>query len=856
MLTLPAYRYGLAIVGVAAAMGLRLALEVLLGSSLPPYITFYLMVGVVVIVAGLGPGLLATTISAFTVIYWILPPIGHLTIDSPIDQVKTAVFLVFGLVVSVIAEIYQRKRYKANIPEREALLRSSQKALRESEERFQVMVNSMPQLGWVARSDGYITWYNERWYEYTGTTPEQMEGWGWQIVHDTLELPKVLDRWKTSIATGNPFEMTFPLRGADGNFRLFLTRVFPLKDAAGCVMQWFGTNTDVEEQSRAEMLLRESEARYRSLIEQATDGIFLANSQGHYIDVNSEGCKMLGYSREEVLNLTLADVLDPAEIPLLGPTVARLAEGELVVSEWQFLRKDGSVFFGEVRGRQLTNGNLQGILIDITERKKAEMLLAESEKQHRTLFENMLDGYAHCRILLEQGVPQDFIYLNVNKQFEKLTGLKNVIGKRVSEVTPGIRDSNPELFEIYGRVALTGKPEKFETYLTSLEIWFSITVYSNAKEEVVAVLQDITESKKTEQEMIILNNLLTHEVDKRTSELSALTAHVQEVAEIERANLARELHDELGSTLVGISMEVGRLRGKTYDNEHLQDLAVIKDLVSNAAEIKRRVVSQLYPTILDTYGFVAAVKWLIQEYRTHSGIVVELILPKEDVVMEQTFAMAAYRITQECLTNIAKHAGASMVHVEVKSCDSFLDLTLHDNGKGFSGGTKIGGHGIFGMIERARYLGGSMEVGSEEGRGTTAHLRIPMAAAKPKNRKRVLVVDDHAIVRNALRQLLEGESGGDFSVEGEAADGKDAVKMAIEAEWDIMLLDISLPKKNGLKVLEEIMAVKSNLPVIMLSSHAKDEYGEIALSKGAACYIEKGETSKLVEAMRRATLIQ
>jgi DNA-binding NarL/FixJ family response regulator len=95
----------------------------------------------------------------------------------------------------------------------------------------------------------------------------------------------------------------------------------------------------------------------------------------------------------------------------------------------------------------------------------------------------------------------------------------------------------------------------------------------------------------------------------------------------------------------------------------------------------------------------------------------------------------------------------------------------------------------------------------------------------------------------------------DFAVEGEAADGKEAVELAVGGEWDVMLLDISMPKKSGMKVLEEIMAVKSDLPIIMLSSHAQSEYGEMAIEKGAACYIEKGETDKLIEAMRRATLL-
>jgi PAS domain S-box-containing protein len=131
-------------------------------------------------------------------------------------------------------------------------------ALRESEERFRSLANAMPQLAWIARPDGHLFWYNQRWYEYTDTRPEQMEGWGWQSVHDPVELPKVLERWKASIATGEPFEMTFPLRGADGVFRMFLTRGYPLRDAAGRVTQWFGTNTDVTELKRAEAAVEAS----------------------------------------------------------------------------------------------------------------------------------------------------------------------------------------------------------------------------------------------------------------------------------------------------------------------------------------------------------------------------------------------------------------------------------------------------------------------------------------------------------------------------------------------------------------------------------------------------------------------
>jgi PAS domain S-box-containing protein len=108
----------------------------------------------------------------------------------------------------------------------------------------------------MANADGWIFWYNQRWYEYTGTTPELMEGWGWQSVHDPQTLQKVVERWKSSIASGDPFDMVFPLRGADGVFHPFLTRVMPVRDHDGKVVRWFGTNTDISEQYRTEAALR------------------------------------------------------------------------------------------------------------------------------------------------------------------------------------------------------------------------------------------------------------------------------------------------------------------------------------------------------------------------------------------------------------------------------------------------------------------------------------------------------------------------------------------------------------------------------------------------------------------------
>jgi PAS domain S-box-containing protein len=123
--------------------------------------------------------------------------------------------------------------------------RKREQAVRETEEKLLLFADTIPQLAWMANPDGWIFWYNKRWYEYTGTTSEQMQGWGWKSVHDPAALPEVMLRWPESLARGKPFEMVFPLKGADGRFRTFLTRAVPYRDAAGDIKLWFGTNTEI-----------------------------------------------------------------------------------------------------------------------------------------------------------------------------------------------------------------------------------------------------------------------------------------------------------------------------------------------------------------------------------------------------------------------------------------------------------------------------------------------------------------------------------------------------------------------------------------------------------------------------------
>jgi PAS domain S-box-containing protein len=286
----------------------------------------------------------------------------------------------------------------------------------ESEQQFRTLADAIPQLAWMARADGWIYWYNRRWYEYTGTTHEQMEGWGWESVHAPDTLAEVLKRWRKCIATGEPFDMVFPLRGADGIFRQFLTRVEPLKNSEGRVVRWFGTNTDVDELKRTEEKLRESEERYRGIFEHAGTGIAITDLEGRFQSCNPAYTAMLGYTEEELRALVFADLVDPQD------REANLAESRRLLAEDipsfeivnRYIRKDGAPlwvhkhisFLRDADGRPV---QIIALVTDVTARKLHEehIRLLMRELNHRA--KNMLsvvDAIAHQTAARS---PEDFV---------------------------------------------------------------------------------------------------------------------------------------------------------------------------------------------------------------------------------------------------------------------------------------------------------------------------------------------------------------------------------------------------------------------------------------------------------------
>ncbi|MBA3657028.1 MAG: PAS domain-containing sensor histidine kinase [Gemmatimonadaceae bacterium] len=195
-----------------------------------------------------------------------------------------------------------------------------------SEEQFRTALNALPTLAWMANADGWIFWYNNQWYEYTGTTPADMEGWGWQSVHDAEILPSVLEKWAESISSGAPFEMEFPLRSAEGEFRWFLTRVSPLRDSNGIIQRWVGSNTDVHlqrEAAEASRAANQAKADFLAAMSHetrqpinATLGFLDVLELGLYGTLNDQQLKGLGRIRtnQEQLLTVITDILSFARL--------------------------------------------------------------------------------------------------------------------------------------------------------------------------------------------------------------------------------------------------------------------------------------------------------------------------------------------------------------------------------------------------------------------------------------------------------------------------------------------------------------------------------------------------------------
>ncbi len=257
----------------------------------------------------------------------------------------------------------------------------SAQALQEREELFSTLADTIPQLAWMANSDGSIEWYNQRWYQYTGCTPEDMQRQGWQAVHDPAEVPRIAARFKTACASGEPWEDTFPLRRHDGVMRWHLSRALPIHNAQARVVRWFGTNTDITELRESEAALRESETRFQTALHAVSDIFWTNNSVGEMFGVQPGWAAYTGQSFDEYQKFGWANAVHPDDAqPTIDEWSRCVAEARMFICEHRVRRHDGVYRHFSIRALPVLkpDGSIRewvGVHTDITRRHEAEQTL-------------------------------------------------------------------------------------------------------------------------------------------------------------------------------------------------------------------------------------------------------------------------------------------------------------------------------------------------------------------------------------------------------------------------------------------------------------------------------------------------
>ena len=274
-----------------------------------------------------------------------------------------------GHVIVMWQDITERKRT-------ENALQDSLAKVAETQRQFRLMIEWMPQLAWWAKPDGFIDYYNPRWYAYTGTTETDMEGWGWQSVHDPALLPSVLERWQHSIATGAPFEMEFPLRRHDGVFRWFLTRVAPLRDEQGEIIRWVGINTDIDEQKRALALVDDT-------LESMSDAFFVLDREWKVVRVNRNQERVSNIQRAQALGRVFWELFPSAAAPTSKYWIEyhRVME-ERVTSHFEEYYAPLDLWT-EVDAFPSPDSGIAVFFRDISERKRSDLQRAELLEQEQ-----------------------------------------------------------------------------------------------------------------------------------------------------------------------------------------------------------------------------------------------------------------------------------------------------------------------------------------------------------------------------------------------------------------------------------------------------------------------------------------
>lgn len=471
-------------------------------------------------------------------------------------------------------------------------------------------------------------------------------------------------------------------------------------------------------------MLKESEERYNALFNRSLSYVYLHDFNGKFIDANSAALKALGYKRTEILPLNFSSLIDKSQLPKATKSLEEIIRTghQKKPVEYKLRRKDGKTIWVETEGSLIYKDGrpfaVQGIARDITEKKLAEEALKESEEKFRTLAEkspnmifiNKIGKIVYANKQCEQvmGYKREEFYSPHFDFFriiapEFLDKTKSFYGKHIKgkEVTP---------YE-YALVTKSGK--RIEALLTTRLINYE------GDKAILGIITDITDRKKAEKSM-----------RESREQLRSLAAHLQSIREEERTMVAREIHDELGQALTALKMDLSWLAKKLPEGQGpiLKKTKSMSQLIDSTIQRVQRISAELRPGLLDDIGLLAAMEWQAEEFQQRTGIACELSFSPQSIHLDPERSTAIFRIFQETLTNISRHANAKKVRASLVKKASKLELTIKDNGKGISE-EKISDPrslGLIGIQERVHFLGGDIHIKGIREKGTSVTVSIPL----------------------------------------------------------------------------------------------------------------------------------
>ncbi len=486
------------------------------------------------------------------------------------------------------------------------------------------------------------------------------------------------------------------------------------------------------EHKKTERALRESEERLRLAIWAADLGVFEWDVINDFaIWENQRMYEIFGRNPLEgpiSKAQLMAEFIHPDDVSTLEEAIREgVKPGHLFHTICRIQRQnDGELRWIEYNGRFVRNPQgdpvlLKGMIGDITERKQREEALRESEEHYRRLFTAITEGFSLHEIICDvDGRPIDYRFLDVNPAFEQITGLKRsqVIGRTVLEVLP---NTEPTWIDRFGHVALTGEPVHFQNYSKELGKYFDVVAFSPEKGQFASIIIDITERKQLEEE-----------ARQRAAHVEVQRLLIEQ-REQERLQIARDLHDGPVQELTAASFTLQSVRMDCKD-AHLN--AVLEELsksIQNQIGEMRAYAAELRPPTISRFGLEKAMRShleMFQEKYPHLRVIYDAY--QNGDLVSQNQRLALFRICQQALNNVVKHARASEVRVSLRKNDQCIRIEITDDGRGFTVPddfleiARQGHLGLVGIRERAEAIGGTAQIISEPGKGTTVRVVVPL----------------------------------------------------------------------------------------------------------------------------------